>query len=304
MMSRNRDEVKKILEYLSEVYAEVYMQKYVFKKGKYNLKLLLTDPYVAFKYVLEKCFARRGAENVGGKGYNGYALKALEKLVSDKFESFEYFISTPDASEQLWKEFAEELKRENIGLNERFNKGVIKGIVKMAWCAEDYNYNVILYIRNKLINDPCEIYVELLRIKGIGKKIASFILRDVASICNIENEIFDNWKFLLQPVDIWVARIARTLWFNKLDENELRSLYYNELYHVIAQRITIKCLELGCSPLKFNQGAWTFPQILKSRRSNREILRILSDSHRMVNELENLGTNRRQLLDLLEIVRN
>jgi len=55
-------------------------------------------------------------------------------------------------------------------------------------------------------------YASLLGIRQVGDKVASFYLRDLVSLHELSGFIDDASAFCLQPVDVWVRRIAHTAW--------------------------------------------------------------------------------------------
>ncbi len=80
----------------------------------------------------------------------------------------------------------------------------------------------------------------------VGPKIAAFYLRDVVSLFALEDKVSADFQFTLQPVDVWVRRVA---FETKMVPKEASDQY-------IRQAIIDLCDEEGCSPLQFNQGAW------------------------------------------------
>lgn len=74
------------------------------------------------------------------------------------------------------------------------------------------------YFRNKITEDIQDAHKSLKTIQGIGDKIASLFLRDLAHIMEIDLSKTQN-RHLLQPIDIWVARTVISL-----DENEFSYL--------------------------------------------------------------------------------
>jgi endonuclease III len=95
--------------------------------------------------------------------------------------------------------------------------------------------------------DIKKLYNDLMGIRGIGPKIASLYLRDLVDIYNLESKIAAEDLPLLQPIDVWVRRVARK---TGIVDNE-------QLADVDIQKDIVRvCRELGISALRFNQGAW------------------------------------------------
>ena len=77
------------------------------------------------------------------------------------------------------------------------------------------------------------------RIRGIGPKIASFFLRDLAIKYNVQ---VSKDRHLLQPVDVWIRRLVWLLNDRKMEDEQ------------VARWIAGKCPE----PELANQGFWYF----------------------------------------------
>jgi len=89
-------------------------------------------------------------------------------------------------------------------------------------------------------------YASLLGIRQVGDKVASFYLRDLVSLYELSGFIDDASAFCLQPVDVWVRRIAHTAGIAGPTEKD----------PAIRNGILKACREEGISPLVFDQGAW------------------------------------------------
>jgi hypothetical protein len=75
--------------------------------------------------------------------------------------------------------------------------------------AETGPRNIVDWARQEVAHGRvAAAYTKLLRVRGVGPKIASFFLRDVALRYGLSPEA-DRW--LLQPVDVWVRRFVMTL---------------------------------------------------------------------------------------------
>jgi hypothetical protein len=80
----------------------------------------------------------------------------------------------------------------------------------------------------------------------VGPKIAAFYLRDVVSLFELEDNVSEGFQFTLQPVDVWVRRVAFNI-----------GIVPNGTSHRDVSRAIIDlCKSEDCSPLQFNQGAW------------------------------------------------
>jgi hypothetical protein len=144
-----------------------------------------------------------------------------------------------------WEHFCGLLN--NQGLNPKLNPLFHhNNSCNCIWCILKLE-NMILSSKNALQSGQTkEAWKKLVRIRGIGPKIASLFLRDVAII--YEDELLpakDDDRWLLQPIDIWVRRIVMHL--DKSINNKSR-------YEEIAKWI-VKESE---NPEYCNQGMWYF----------------------------------------------
>lgn len=122
---------------------------------------------------------------------------------------------------------------------------LVRGLVRLT--QEAQSYNLAIYFSSQIASDIKGVFHRLNEIKGIGPKIASFIIRDFAWIFNLEEKIPDQHKRYLQPVDIWLGRTALCLWPDLV-----------ERYWPIAEKLADECNRVGICGIEFNQGAWYF----------------------------------------------
>ncbi len=106
-------------------------------------------------------------------------------------------------------------------------------------------------------NQIRQAHTQLDEIRGVGSKIASFFLRDVALDTGAQVRELDN-RDLLQPIDVWVRRIARILSDNReaaIDDT------------VAASEMTRLADASGSCALLLNAGSWYFgSQVVASLR--------------------------------------
>lgn len=110
--------------------------------------------------------------------------------------------------------------------------------------------NLTIYSLDKISDGLVkEHFDELQTIRQIGPKIASFYIRDLISIYDLDDSVdYEDLEFL-QPIDVWVKRIAFAIGIlEKRSEPENR----------VKKKIVEKCKEFNVSSIKFNQGAWYF----------------------------------------------
>lgn len=107
------------------------------------------------------------------------------------------------------------------------------------------DYNIVRWAEKQLkTGDVRPAHKALKGISGVGGKIASFFLRDVAWVYGIEPDLS---RELLQPIDVWVRRYIRH-WGkdDSLSEKEC------------ARWIVEHSLQAKVSPEKVNAGMWYF----------------------------------------------
>jgi len=123
----------------------------------------------------------------------------------------------------------------------------------------------------------------LKHVRGIGRKITSFYLRDIAFLSKVSEDSIQDLH-LLQPIDIWVNRALKEVIGTKagMDFSNPDSNYWMK-----ARTIVDLCEHAECSASAFNMGAW----VLGSRISGSDMnfRRILRDKkHKIV--AASLGT--------------
>ncbi|MEO0304715.1 MAG: hypothetical protein ABIM64_05585 [candidate division WOR-3 bacterium] len=77
-------------------------------------------------------------------------------------------------------------------------------------------FNIVKYTLKKIKSKEIEdLYKELKEIKSVGDKIASFFLREVVCIWNLESKIDECQQIYLQPIDTWVEKILEKIEIDK-----------------------------------------------------------------------------------------
>jgi len=114
-------------------------------------------------------------------------------------------------SELFYREFVQECRNRNIGPNERNNRGV----VTQGYKAHIQNQKGWLFVIGEHIansHQVGDIFCKLLKIKGIGSKIAALICRDLVWVFDCESQITAFESPLLQPVDTWIWQVCKEFW--------------------------------------------------------------------------------------------
>jgi hypothetical protein len=215
--------------------------------------------------------------------YPHAAVQAVEQVAD--------YQCSPDFARKVWKEF-EALIREahrafdgtpseaktnptgeaktnrtsevktNPDINPLYHKDCNAGAKPCLWCAFS-GENIVRAAREALSTDRVKEFWEkrLQGIRGIGPKIASFFLRDVAVRYGLSPT---HDRDLLQPVDLWVSRTVRYM-----ARAEGEPLPNDEW--AVRRWVVSKCDQ----PEQANQGIWYFgAQIAQSAV---RLLRALED---------------------------
>lgn len=183
-------------------------------------------------------FARAGGEQAG---YGNIAFSSIDALPLDEQGRI--------PGNELWGEFRDRCERRGIGVNERVNKGVIVGLSDLA----TREGNPFLWMEKEVESSGrlSPVYEELLDIKGIGRKIATFIIRDVIWFLGLEDDVVSEDLKFLQPIDRWVRRVGEQMIPGLTGMNR----------DAIATRLALECESRGISNAEFNQGAWYISRI-------------------------------------------
>jgi len=168
-------------------------------------------------------------------------------------------------AEKIWNTFTKKLNEVSVKPNHARNplcpqgtkygnKGNTKtvrqiSVIELMLQEELSNVGIVSFAKEKLDSDQVkEAHKILNKINGVGPKIASLFLRDVAVMydCKISNN-----KKLLQPIDTWIRYCVQTCAGNtKLTDGCADFLIKN-----------------ADEPEKANQGIWYFcAQVAKSSR--------------------------------------
>lgn len=215
-----------------------------------------SDPFDSLRFfLLGYAFERQGSSR-------DFAVVANEVIseASNKEKDFSFL-----RAKKIWNTFTKKLKEVSVKPNhacnplcpqgiEYGNKGNIK-IVKQISVIELVqeklsNMGIVSFAKEKLDLDQAEEAHKILnKINGVGPKIASLFLRDVAVMYDCK-KVLDNKK--LQPIDTWIRYCVQTCkGGTKLTDNGCADFL-------------IKNTD---EPEKANQGIWYFcAQVARSSR--------------------------------------
>jgi len=158
----------------------------------------------------------------------------------------------------IWNRFRQSLNNRN--LNHRNNPlypsdnpdnipninhklSVIEVVLNFQNSTTLSNHILDLITQNNDISQP---FCFLKTIRGVGNKIASFYLRDLVTVLNVNLANLQN-RWLLQPIDIWVERTTKTLANNQ-----------NMNKRQVANWIVTNCNQNNLNPEYVNMGIWFY----------------------------------------------
>lgn len=160
-----------------------------------------------------------------------------------------------ELTNEVWKRFKEKL--ENKGLNYRVNplypstnpdnQNNIRrklSLIELAIKYEIHKSSLTTYLKNLKVREAFNCLIE---VRGVKEKIASFFLRDLVDVLQIDTQRMNMAdRKLLQPVDIWVERTVETLSENLSGNPNLPEwIVENSLKHKV-------------NPERVNMGIWFF----------------------------------------------
>lgn len=233
--------VNAILSYGSRYREEILRRDYTEAQ-------LLSNWWDATKFFLGRAFFQGRRDDVSQKVHDT-ALKILEPYFAHEHSALQY----QRMRETKWQNLRCEL-HQNIGKGKVGKPRDIEMVVStLEFIGGLENINIVAYSVKRIKGgEIAKHYEEIQHAKNkagivqVGPKIASFYLRDVVSLFELESNIPDDFQFCLQPIDVWVRKVAIKTGIvsrNTTDEQ-------------IRSAIIELCREWDCSPLQFNQGAW------------------------------------------------
>jgi hypothetical protein len=248
-----------------------------------------SDDFAALELFLDGyAFTRQGAK----PDYSHAAVEVIKQLRSEGL-----LLTNKNAPETAWKKFKDEFKeqirnqklgeRENGGLNEANNplcsrgegyqRTYKEGEEKRVKCLvtkkpsileflqrNEPETNILKFVKDCIDRDKlADCHSKLREINGIGPKIASLFLRDVA----IRYELVPSKeRELLQPIDRWVRRISECLSGGKFSSDRAVA---------VAKWIVDEAEKYSVKPEYVNEGMWYFGSQIAG--SEYRLLKMLHD---------------------------
>ena len=129
-------------------------------------------------------------------------------------------------------------------------------------------------------NDITQSFNFLRSIRGIGGKIASFYLRDLVVVINV-NLINVRSRELLQPIDVWVERTVKILTGNP-----------NMNIMQVANWVVTNSHQYSLNPEYINMGIWFFcASIVKSEYRLKQSLANINIARALINDFRSSLSN-------------
>lgn len=231
---------KKILnkiDYLGNLYQEEYLKKY-------TSQLLEKDWWNGLSLFLNHSFYQGRRDEVSEQ-----VEKAAMNILKNYFPKQDISDIDKRDLENIKKELVQVIGKRKIGKARDIEMIIdILRFVKKLYQKNLTTHSLKIIKDNK--EKPGSIrrhYEELKTIRQIGDKIASFYLRDLVSIYKLDDYISNDDLRFLQPIDVWVRKVAFRIGIisdDRLLDDKVRIAIVNI------------CKLCGLSSLKFNQGAW------------------------------------------------
>jgi hypothetical protein len=133
--------------------------------------------------------------------------------------------------------------------NKTYNKKIFLGngedvmmVLDVLKFISNNRKNIYNHLKNTIVNSGVKTaYKELIGIRAISDKIATFVIRDIGLI-NLG--MVDKDPELAFPVDTWVVKIAHKLGCSSKDSEEIKNYLIK------------KCKKCNIDPLEFAAGLW------------------------------------------------
>jgi hypothetical protein len=165
---------------------------------------------------------------------------------------------SPEFAAVAWQQFQAFCKQSGIGINPKLSPlncnavGSKTAATNFVMKLGGHNFNILTWSRTQLQAGRAEhATAELYTIRGVGRKIAAFYLRDVAKQFHLD-EVACGPAWCFQPVDRWVGRVA-AVWSGMLGGKLSEEDYWGgaELFSRLADSAGVRGGDL-------NAGVWVF----------------------------------------------
>ena len=217
----------KAIEKYGHLYVERFLQKQIASKAD-----IYNDPQRAIEFFFMKVFYRGRRDELSERFINA-ALKTIRERRPSKNYDKTLF------NNQLISN----------GVNNGHDRRMVLEVLDFTFNSlGPYSNNIVQYtihqIKERKIAD---VFNELIGIHAIGNKLASFYLRDVIIIYQLEKLLKPDEFRYCQPIDTWVKQVALKIGIITQKNEDIEDT---------KNAIIETCLDAGLSPLLFNAGMW------------------------------------------------
>lgn len=214
-----------------ENYGRIYVTDYLDKDRK-NRSYIMSNPLEALTFFYGKVFMRGRKDTISVVFMN----RTIEVL--QEYKSI-HDIALASLEKKLL------LHSVN---NHHDRRMVIESIRFIRDNLKDYDYNIFNWSVDSIRTNHCsEAFRTMTDIYAIGDKLATFYLRDVALVSDLEPTIRPESYIYFQPIDTWVKQVTDAIGITETTDRKIP---------VVREKIIACCLEAEVSPLLFNAGAW------------------------------------------------
>jgi hypothetical protein len=234
---------KNILENI-ETFGEYYFDNFL--KNKYKKKDLKENWWKGLLFFFAHIFSQGRRDIISGMVMNNAIIVLKKHIFEDDAKA-----SFNNLKNNNWETIEGELSKV-IGPGKIGKKRDIEMTIFCLKFIENIpEMNIIKYSIEKVKKGNLhEHYMELLQLRQIGPKIASFYLRDIIMFYKLEKDlekhINGDYTDLL-PIDTWIKKNA--IKFNIINEEETDD-------NQIRKNINEVCIKNNISPMYFNAGLW------------------------------------------------
>lgn len=236
-LSKNQQRMMDLILKASSVYTEFYLNRPENKqqfKGNFSALTNFLDSYA---------FVRAGPSEV----YSSIGVTAVRDVISGEFDDIrdnwpdDVWNSCKDIRDQR---HIQKLNDSLFPLNPTISESGKTSILSLMHSGE-IGTNIAIWCRDMIASGRTrEAFDSLRMIRGVGDKIASLYLRDIAYL-SMDKDGLEKIAApdLLQPIDTWVSRTTEIFAGEKKTVSKARKYAVNMCPSVLAS-------------VKFNMGAW------------------------------------------------
>jgi hypothetical protein len=279
-------ELKRVVQTVNSL-SLLYWQPSEFQ-SQARIRSLGEDWRQAFNWFLSSyAFERQGRS----PHYSTAAVKAVELYKEE--------LPNQDFEKEIWQNFCNcgGFSTDGKGANTKNNplfpsKNQIESASGLIVSLENYDFNIVKWASSLAISDDIELaWNKLVKIRGIGNKIASLFLRDIVYAFEI-NEDKIKGKVYLQPIDVWTERGAKAL-------AQFLSRTPNSYWEFA--KVLVEVSEYAAvRPTLTNVGLWIFgAQLVRDEKRFHNLLLSPDDLHRFLSAQIQWHQNQAKALEMV-----